>query len=68
MKKILVIMMAFVLTIGAQAQRDTIGVSWFTVIYRYECRTSDADGTEGIIVNNVYVNNKAHVYQPLELE
>ena len=23
--------------------------------------------TEGMIVNNVYVNNKAHVYQPLEL-
>ena len=23
--------------------------------------------TEGILVNNVYVNNKAHVYQPLEL-
>jgi P pilus assembly chaperone PapD len=24
--------------------------------------------TEGMIVNNVYVNNKAHVYQPLELK
>lgn len=24
--------------------------------------------TEGILVNNVYVNNKAHVYQPLEKE
>ena len=24
--------------------------------------------TEGILVNNVYVNNKAHVYQPLELK
>lgn len=25
-------------------------------------------GTEGMIVNNVYVNNKAHEYQPLELK
>ena len=24
--------------------------------------------TEGMIVNNVYVNNKAHVYQPLEIK
>ena len=24
--------------------------------------------TEGILVNNVYVNNKAHVYKPLEKE
>ena len=24
--------------------------------------------TEGILVNNVYVNNKAHVYQPMELK
>ena len=24
--------------------------------------------TEGILVNNVYVNNKAHMYQPLELK
>lgn len=24
--------------------------------------------TEGILVNNVYVNNKAHVFQPLELK
>ena len=32
MKKILVTMMALVLTIAAQAQKDTIGVSKFTVI------------------------------------
>ncbi|MBQ2123797.1 MAG: hypothetical protein II200_07400 [Bacteroidaceae bacterium] len=25
-------------------------------------------GTEGMIVNNVYVNNKTHEYQPLELK
>ena len=37
-------MMALVLTIAAQAQRDTIGVSKFTAIYRYECKTTDADG------------------------
>ncbi len=24
--------------------------------------------TEGMMVNGIYVNNKAHVYQPLELE
>ena len=24
--------------------------------------------TEGILVNNVYANNKAHMYQPLELK
>ena len=44
MKKILATMMAFVLTIAAQAQRDTIGVSKFTAIYRYECKTMDAEG------------------------
>ena len=44
MKKILVTMMALALAIAAQAQRDTIGVSRFTAIYRYECKTTDADG------------------------
>lgn len=53
MKKILVIMMAFVLTIGAQAQRDTIGVSRFTAIYRYECRTTDADGQP--VTDSMYI-------------
>ena len=33
MKKILVTMMAFALTIAAQAQRDTIGVSKFTGMF-----------------------------------
>ena len=46
MQKFLVTMMAFVLTIAAQAQRDTIGVSKFTAIYRYECKTTDADITK----------------------
>ena len=44
MKKILVTMMILALTIAAQAQRDTIGVSQFTAIYRYECKTMDAEG------------------------
>jgi len=44
MKKIILATMALALTIAAQAQRDTIGVSRFTAIYRYECRTTDADG------------------------
>ena len=53
MKKILVTMMAFVLTIGAQAQRDTIGVSKFTAIYRYECKTTDADGQP--VTDSMYI-------------
>lgn len=44
MKKILVTMMTLALTIVAQAQRDTIGVSQFTAIYHYECKTMDAEG------------------------
>ena len=43
-KKFIVTMMAFVLTVAVQAQRDTIGVSKLTAIYRYECKTIDADG------------------------
>ena len=35
---------AFSLALTAQAQRDTVGVSRFTAIYRYECKTADADG------------------------
>ena len=38
------ILLALVLTVAAQAQKDTIGVSQFTAIYRYECKTTDADG------------------------
>ena len=53
MKKILATMMAFVLTIAAQAQRDTIGVSKFTAIYRYECKTTDADGQP--VTDSMYI-------------
>ena len=45
--------MALVLTIAAQAQRDTIGVSRFTAIYRYECRTTDADGQP--VTDSMYI-------------
>ena len=44
MQKLLLTLMTFALSLAAQAQRDTIGVSNFTAIYRYECRTKDADG------------------------
>ena len=53
MKKILVTMMALALAIAAQAQRDTIGVSRFTAIYRYECKTADADGQP--VTDSMYI-------------
>ena len=53
MQKILVTMMALTLTIAAQAQRDTIGVSKFTAIYRYECKTTDADGQP--VTDSMYI-------------
>ena len=53
MKKFLVTMMAFALTMAAQAQRDTIGVSKFTAIYRYECKTTDADGRP--VTDSMYI-------------
>ena len=53
MQKILVTMMALTLTIAAQAQRDTIGVSQFTAIYRYECKTIDADGQP--VTDSMYI-------------
>ena len=53
MKKILVTMMALALAIAAQAQRDTIGVSRFTAIYRYECKTTDADGQP--VTDSMYI-------------
>ena len=37
-------MIAFVLNLSAMAQNDTIGVSKITAVYRYECKTMDADG------------------------
>ncbi len=53
MQKILVTMLALALAIAAQAQRDTIGVSHFTAIYRYECKTTDADGQP--VTDSMYI-------------
>ena len=39
MKKILVTMMAFLLTIAAQAQVETVDTAQFVAVYDYECRT-----------------------------
>lgn len=44
MKKIL-LTTALALTVSAQAQNDTIGVSKFTAVYLYECKTTNAAGT-----------------------
>ena len=44
MKKILVTMMAFVLTIGTQGQTETIDTAQFVAVYDYECRTEDDEG------------------------
>ena len=53
MRKMIVTMMTLALTIGARAQRDTIGVSKFTAIYRYECNTTDADGQP--VTDSMYI-------------
>ena len=53
MRKMIVTMMTLALTTGAQAQRDTIGVSKFTAIYRYECKTTDADGQP--VTDSMYI-------------
>ena len=53
MQKILVTMLALTLAIAAPAQRDTIGVSRFTAIYRYECKTTDADGQP--VTDSMYI-------------
>ena len=52
-KKFLLTMVAFVLTVAALAQRDTIGVSKLTAIYRYECKTTDADGQP--VTDSMYI-------------
>ena len=39
MKKIFVTMMAFLLTIAAQAQVETVDTAQFVAVYDYECRT-----------------------------
>ncbi len=44
MKKIFATMMALALTIGAQAQTETIDTAQFVAVYDYECRTQDAEG------------------------
>jgi hypothetical protein len=44
MKKILSTMMALALTIGAQAQTETVDTAQFVAVYDYECRTQDAEG------------------------
>lgn len=41
MKKILATMMALALTIGAQAQGETVDTAQFVAVYDYECRTQD---------------------------
>ena len=41
MRKILVTMMAFVLTITAQAQVETVDTAQFVAVYDYECRTQN---------------------------
>ena len=53
MQKIIATMMVLALTIAAQAQRDTIGVSRFTAIYRYECKTTDANGQP--VTDSMYI-------------
>ena len=41
MKKILVTILALALTIGAQAQTETIDTAQFVAVYDYECRTQN---------------------------
>ena len=43
MKKILATMMALALTIGAQAQVETVDTAQFVAVYDYECRTQDTE-------------------------
>ncbi|MBR2291131.1 MAG: GLPGLI family protein [Prevotella sp.] len=46
MKKILVTMMAFVLTIAAQGQVETVDTAQFVAVYDYECRTQNDEGQD----------------------
>ena len=46
MKKILMTMMALVLTIGVQAQVVTIDTAQFVAVYDYECRTQNDEGQD----------------------
>ena len=44
MKKIMLTMMAFALTIAAQGQLEVIDTTQFVAVYDYECRTQDDEG------------------------
>ena len=44
MRKIMLTMMAFVLTIAAQGQLEVIDTTQFVAVYDYECRTQDGEG------------------------
>ena len=44
MKKIMLTMMALVLTIAAQGQVEVIDTAQFVAVYDYECRTQDDEG------------------------
>ncbi len=46
MKKILVTMMAFALTIAAQGQAENIDTAQFVAVYDYECRTQNDEGQD----------------------
>lgn len=43
MKKYIILILLLV-SLSASAQKETISVSKFTAIYRYECKTTDAEG------------------------
>ena len=45
MRKIMLTMMAFVLTIAAHGQTETIDTAQFVAVYDYECRTQNDEGT-----------------------
>lgn len=44
MKKIMLTMMTFALTIAAQGQTETVDTAQFVAVYDYECRTQDDEG------------------------
>ena len=46
MRKILVTILALALTIGAQAQTETIDTAQFVAVYDYECRTQNNEGQD----------------------
>ena len=51
--KVIATVMLLVLSIPARGQKDTIGVSKFTAIYRYECKTTDANGQP--VTDSMYI-------------